>query len=105
MAEARIDDDGFSSAPVIAIEASGPDGEPGQALWIRVGPVYYGESEPRELGVWISYQEWHMASGLQGPVLLPPDVWDELAAAVARRLRSKRHAPWWRRAFRSLRRR
>ena len=82
-APCHLKDDG--APEVIAIEA----GSEPQALWVRVGPVFANGKQQDEPGVWICYQEKHTASGLEGPVLLTPQVWRELAAAVEKRLQDK----------------
>lgn len=66
--------------PTEAVAVEG--GENPQALWVRVGPVFDGENQRREPGVWISWQDEYMNSSLGGPVLLTPRVWRQLAQAV-----------------------
>lgn len=73
-----LDDDGGSV--VIAVEAGE---EHRQSLEVRVGPVFDGNEQRDEPGVWISYQESHLKTLPAGPVLLTPVVWRQLAAAVA----------------------
>jgi hypothetical protein len=87
MSDPYVIDDG-GTAEVVAVEAPTTDGSPPQALWVRVGPVYDGAAgeERREPGVWIQYQERHMAGPLFGPVLLTPAAWRALATAVEERL-------------------
>lgn len=76
-AKCRLDDDG--APEVVAIEA----GEDPQALWVRVGPVYdHATVERKKPGIWIQYQGNHMASDMQGPILLTPKVWQRLVQAV-----------------------
>jgi hypothetical protein len=72
MSDGFIEDDG---GPQIVVRER--DGQ--QALWIRVGPVFdeFGEKEP-EPGIWIEYQETHMGSLLQGPVLLTYELWKQI---------------------------
>jgi hypothetical protein len=73
-------DDG--SSQLIAVEEADSNGEKPQALWVRVGMVYdFGELRG-EPGIWVKYQEHHMAGPLAGPVLLTPAVWEQLVAAV-----------------------
>ncbi len=86
-----LDDDG--NVEVIAIED--PAQGHHQSLWVRVGPVFYGDGQSREPGVWVCYQQAHMAGPLAGPVLLSPQTWRELNRAVERRLR--RGLPLWKR--------
>jgi len=57
-------------------------GDEPQSLWVRVGAVYGPDGERDEPGVWVEYQEKHMASRMQGPVLLTPAVWRQLAEHV-----------------------
>jgi hypothetical protein len=85
--ECHLDDDG--GPLVIAIETAEPE-VTRQSLHVRVGPVFHGNAPGDEPGVWIEYQEIHMASLLQGPVLLTPAVWREMSRAVNRRLRRDR---------------
>lgn len=80
----RLDDDGGSC--VIAIEA----GDSAQSLWVRVGPIYDGATPRPEPGVWVEYQQRHMASPLLGPILLTPAAWRQLNRAVETRLRRTR---------------
>lgn len=84
--ECRVDDDG--GPEIVAIEAGEPDlGDEPQSLWVRVGPVFGPDGAHwDEPGVWICYQEKHMAGPQQGPVLLTPAVWRELNTAVEERL-------------------
>lgn len=80
--EARVEAEGTMA---IAIEA----GEDPQSLWVRVGVVYDADGGilPGP-GVWIEYQEHHMAGPMSGPVLLTPQAWRRLGAgAVDGRLR------------------
>jgi DUF1009 family protein len=71
-------------AEIVAVEAAQIWGR--QSLWVRVGMVY-DEGEIRdEPGVWIQYQERHMDSRMEGPVLLTPEVWRALAVEVEGRL-------------------
>lgn len=81
--ECRLDDDGHGE--MIAIEA----GDKPQALWLRPGIVYDGDVVRAEPGVWITYQEHYMHSDLAGPVLLTPEVWDQLVRAMSKRLRAQ----------------
>lgn len=79
-----VDDDGGSV--VIAVEDENDEGQH-QALWFRVGPVFYGTNDPApEPGVWIEYQEEYEHSALAGPVLLTPQAWRQAAAAIEERL-------------------
>jgi hypothetical protein len=86
----RLDDDGLGPE-VHAIEA----GKDPQALLVRVGPVFY-EDRPAEIGVWIEYQHHYSKSSLFGPVLLTPQVWQELVKSVQSRL-DRRTSPLWKR--------
>lgn len=81
--DCHLDNDG--GPEVIAVEEIAPVGRR-QSLWVRVGPVFYGHERAAEPGVWITYQEDHMSSGMTGPVLLTPQVWRELSKAVEERL-------------------
>jgi len=90
MSECYLDDDGLSPE-VHAVEA----GDDPQALCVRVGPVFYPEGQAREPGVWVEYQEHHNRGPLTGPVLITPQVWQQLNRAVMRRLRRK--MPLWKR--------
>lgn len=76
----RLDDDGIGE--IIAIEA----GDQPQALWLRPGIVYDRNVVRAEPGIWITYQEHYMHSGMTGPVLLTPRVWHQLTRAVNSRL-------------------
>lgn len=78
-----LDDDGGSV--VIAVEAADSAGHR-QCLEVRVGPVFYDGQAAARPGVWVCYQHEHQASLPAGPVLLTPQVWRELAAAVEARL-------------------
>jgi hypothetical protein len=66
------------SSQLIVVEADDSTGEKPQALWVRVGLVFDGSEER----IWVNYQEHYMAGPLAGPVLITPDVWAELVAAV-----------------------
>lgn len=79
--DGSLDDDG---GPMIVLKER--DGD--QALWIRVGPVYTEDAQEHEPGIWISYQEHHMAAGLQGPLLLTPRLWAQLKTAIDERINS-----------------
>lgn len=83
--ECHLEDDG---TVLVAIEETSDDIEP-QSLWVRVGPVFDGDTERDEPGIWIEYQEVHMKWPPSGPVLLTPAVWRQLAAAVEERLQQK----------------
>jgi hypothetical protein len=90
----RIEDD--NGCPMILfVEESSPTGH-AQALWVRVGPVWDGDIERGDPGVWVEYQEQYLTGDLQGPVLLTPASWRALNAGVEARLRRKRRR-WWRR--------
>jgi hypothetical protein len=95
--ECWAQDDGIQVTAVEAVLA----GMTPQSLWIRVGPVYGpGSVVQQEPGIWISYQEAHLSGPLYGPVLLTPEVWNEIAVAVERRIRrwkKKNSRHWWRR--------
>lgn len=80
-AEARVEDDG---TVITAIEA----GPLPQSVSIRVGPVFQDGPDPAGRGVWIEYQEKHMAAVPSGPVLLPPAIWRALVEHVERKLSS-----------------
>lgn len=83
-ADCHLIDDG--GPQLIAVEAACDDIVP-QALWVRVGPVFYDSTQAAdEPGIWVMYQERHQASSLSGTVLLTPAVWEKLAAAVDDRL-------------------
>jgi hypothetical protein len=82
-----LDDDG--GPEVQAVEAVDPPGHR-QSLHVRVGPVFHEGGKPETLGVWIEYQNEHGMCIPQGPVLLTPEVWRELARAVDKRLKRKR---------------
>lgn len=86
-----IEDDGLPSGDFIAIEDPDSAGHR-QALWVRVGPVFYGNGTVQATipGIWISYQEEYMGSPLSGPVLLTPGTWKQLDKAVRRRLRLRK---------------
>ncbi len=87
-----LKDDG--GPEIVAIEA----GDKPASLWIRVGPVWDDDRKRDEPGVWICYQQRHMATPPAGPVLLTPADWRELVVAVERRLRERRRRrSWWRR--------
>lgn len=73
---------------VIAVEAA-PQDCSRQALWVRVGPVWDGNEERPEPGVWIEYQADYMREPLTGPVLLSPATWRHLTEAVLERLRER----------------
>ena len=76
----HIEDDG--SPQIIVV-----DGED-QGLWVRVGPIFTGDDDnPIDAapGVWIDYQDTYMGSKLEGPVLIPIDVWDHLDTWVRAR--------------------
>jgi hypothetical protein len=91
--EAYLDDDG--GPQVTAVEAADSTGHR-QALHVRVGPVFYGDSNPaKNPGVWIEYQEEHMKSSLTGPVLLTPAVWRELVHVVEMMLQDKEEEAEW----------
>ena len=80
MAACHLDDDG--GCQVIAVEAADSQGHR-QALWVRVGPVFFGTSEPDPTPrVWIEYQQEYMKSGLSGSVMIDPAVWRQLAEAI-----------------------
>jgi hypothetical protein len=81
---------------VCAVEAS-PAGVTPQSVWVRVGPVWDNGKRRREPGVWVEYQEDHMAGPMTGPVLLTPAVWRELDRYVKRKLRRQQREPLWRR--------
>jgi hypothetical protein len=87
--ECFLEDDGYLSSPVIAVEEQGPEGVSRQALWVRAGPVFRGNVPQGEPGVWIEYQDQYMGSPLEGPVLLTPAVWRQLAQAVEDRLSAR----------------
>lgn len=89
--ECYLDDDG--GAEVHAVEAA-PEEVHRQALLVRVGPVFYEDSPAQEPGVWIEYQPSYGLSRPEGPVLLTPEVWRQLNAAVERRLRKHRRRLW-----------
>jgi hypothetical protein len=57
-----------------------------QALWVRVEPVFDGDVERDEPGVWVNYQESYLAGSLTGSVLLTPRVWRQLVHLVAEKL-------------------
>lgn len=85
--DCHLDDDG--GCQVIAVEQADSQGHR-QALWVRVGPVFYGTSEPHPLPrVWIEYQQEYQGSALSGSVMLDPDVWRELTAAINNRLEER----------------
>jgi hypothetical protein len=84
-----LDDDG--GAEVHAVEAA-PEEVHRQALLVRVGPVFCEDRPPRT-GVWIEYSPSYQLSVPEGPVLLTPEVWQQLNAAVEQRL--IRRLPWW----------
>ena len=77
-----IDDGG---PQLIAVEAGDQSGA-SQALWVRTGPVWDGDSKRAEPGIWIGYQERYMGAPLAGPVLLDLATWRALASAVEERL-------------------
>lgn len=79
-----LDDDG--SSLVIAVEKADSAGHR-QSLWVRVGSVWYGETEGTAPVVWIEYQEEHMGSDMTGPVMLDIATWKELNRAVRRNIR------------------
>lgn len=76
--KSRLEDEGTIA---IAIEEDDV-----QALWVRVGPVYFNHEIYDEPGIWIEYQERYMDSDLRGPVLISAETWDELDKYVRRRL-------------------
>lgn len=92
MDNCHLDDDQMPSGEFIAVE----EAENGhrQSLWVRVGPVYYGEEKDPDPRVWICYQEEHMGGPLAGPVMLTPEVWRELVKAVEWRLKKKMRKRW-----------
>lgn len=92
-----IDDDGYPSTEILAIEEEHAGGQ--QSLWVGVRPIYHG-SEPGEIMVQVCYQQHHNAGTLAGPVWLSPSTWRELNRAVEWRLR--RHEKWWSRYWRKL---
>jgi hypothetical protein len=89
-----LDDDG--GPVVIAVEEAGEGGlaSPPQALWVRVGVVYDDDKARGEPGVWIEWQDQHGRSGLQGPLLLSPATWYQLARAVDKRLQRRNRFGW-----------
>lgn len=95
--ECYLDDDELSPQ-VIAVEATDTQGHR-QSLWIHVGPVFYGDSQSEEPGIWIEYQEEHMKSPLAGPVLLTPKVWHQLVKSINRDIKRKRRKRWTLRTF------
>lgn len=94
--ECRLQDHGGLSADVMAVEA----GSRPQALWVAVRPAWHGDVQDKAPSVWICLQDVYMGSGLNGPVMLAPEVWRQLAAAVEWRLRQRE--PWWRRILHLL---
>lgn len=85
MGDCFLEDDGYPSGEIIAVEA----GDDPQALWVRVGLVFDDDHIRDEPGVWIGWQDGYMKSNLIGPILLTPAAWRELASAVEWRLRRK----------------
>lgn len=77
-----IDDGG----PSYAVVEAGDDDLDVHPLWVHVGPVFADGKEQDEPGVWIKYQESYLAGPLSGPVLLTPQVWNQLAKLVAEKL-------------------
>jgi hypothetical protein len=84
--ECFLEDDGGSE--VQAVETADSQGHR-QSLHVRVGPVFHGNYQAAEPGVWIELQQEHMNSAPSGPVLLTPDVWRQLNDAVEYRLERK----------------
>lgn len=80
-----IDDDG----PVVDVVESSIPGITPQALVVRVGPVFHDGVQSSEPGIWVEYQPEYLASEMQGPVLLTPAAWEQLAAAIDHRLSSR----------------
>ena len=99
--ECYLDDDGLS--PEVQVIEGIPEGvkvSP-QSLHVRVGPVYHESTPDPVPGVWVEYQETHDGSLPLGPVLLTPEVWRELNAAVEKRLRRWKYPRWksrWKRS-------
>ena len=77
--ENHLEDDG--SPQLIAV-----DDLTSSAMWIRVGPIYDGDTIRDQPGVWIEYQDRYINSDLRGPVLLSIEVWNELDKAVKSRI-------------------
>lgn len=85
----HLDDDQMPSGEILAVEEADSSGHR-QSLWVRVGPVWYGDKQDPDPRVWICYQEEHMGGPLAGPVMLTPEVWKQLTEAVAWRLKRKK---------------
>lgn len=66
-----------------------------QGLRVRVGSVFRGNEGSDNLGIWINYQEKHMESELEGPLLLSPETWRALNRLVEAALleEEKRQGP------------
>jgi hypothetical protein len=87
--EQLVDDGGLSSEFIFVEAAPDEISITPQALWVRVGPVFYSDKAETEVGVWIMYQEGYMKADLMGPVLLSPQAWRKLNATVEERLQAK----------------
>jgi hypothetical protein len=98
--ECFLDNDG--GPEVHAIEGRDSQGHR-QSLHIRVGPVFQGNGQAAEPGIWVEYQEEHMKSLLSGPVLLDIATWRRLNEAVEYRLQKKNFRNWCRKSFITLR--
>jgi hypothetical protein len=76
--DGRVSDDG--SPQIIFIDSER------QALWARVGPVYFNGQPHHEPVVWLEYQPQYLASSLSGSVLFSVRTWNQFVNSINTRL-------------------
>lgn len=91
-----MNDDGSE----ITVIEDASEGVTPQALYIRVGSVWNGDTPWNEPGIWVTYQEGYQQTPLSGPVLITSAAWRHLVREVESRLR--RRESYWKKIVRAL---
>ena len=72
--------DGLDDTEIVVVDSEQ------QALWFRVGLVNTDGKPDKIPGIWILYQNPYMAGPTQGPVLLSPEIWEQIVNEINQRL-------------------